>query len=219
MGNSVMRSIGVVLLVGAAFFVKGNLGSSNRGKRLFSLFNVVKFANDPCLATDLKNGTCYTAQECSQRGGSNSGTCALGYGTCCTFSLSCGQNSVENNTYFQSAANGFGLCSIQVCPCSANICRLRLDFSTFAISGPSTSTVTVGRTTSGIRTPAASAFAAASSTITTMTQCNEDQFFLTNPGGPVPPVICGLNTGAHVYVDSSPGCNKIGVRIGEATAM
>ena len=31
--NSVMRSIGVVLLVGAAFFVKGNLGSSNRGKR------------------------------------------------------------------------------------------------------------------------------------------------------------------------------------------
>ena len=41
------------------------------------------------------------------------------------------------------------------------------------------------------------AFAAASSTITTMTQCNEDQFFLTNPGGPVPPVICGLNTGAH----------------------
>ena len=31
-----------------------------------------------------QNGTCYTAQECSQRGGSNAGTCALGYGTCCT---------------------------------------------------------------------------------------------------------------------------------------
>ena len=34
-----------------------------------------------------QNGTCYTAQECSQRGGSNSGTCALGYGTCCTCEL------------------------------------------------------------------------------------------------------------------------------------
>ena len=41
------------------------------------------------------------------------------------------------------------------------------------------------------------AFASAASTVTSMTQCNEDQFFLTNPGGPVPPVICGLNTGAH----------------------
>ena len=29
----IICSIGVVLLVGAAFFVKGNLGSSNRGKR------------------------------------------------------------------------------------------------------------------------------------------------------------------------------------------
>ena len=25
----------------------------------------------------------------------------------------------------------------------------------------------------------------------------EDQFFVTNPGGPVPPVICGINTGEH----------------------
>ena len=38
----------------------------------------------PIMTIFLQNGTCYTAQECSQRGGSNAGTCALGYGTCCT---------------------------------------------------------------------------------------------------------------------------------------
>ena len=34
-------------------------------------------------------------------------------------------------------------------------------------------------------------------TATGMGQCREDQFFVTNPGGPSPPVICGIMTGEH----------------------
>ena len=33
---------------------------------------------------DSKNGTCYTSEECDKRGGTNSGSCANGYGVCCT---------------------------------------------------------------------------------------------------------------------------------------
>ncbi len=40
------------------------------------------FANDPCVGST-KNGTCYTAEECSDRSGVNSGSCAGGYGVCC----------------------------------------------------------------------------------------------------------------------------------------
>ena len=48
-----------------------------------SLFNVVTFPNDPCDAGS-RNGTCYTKEECSQLGGTNDGSCAQGYGVCCT---------------------------------------------------------------------------------------------------------------------------------------
>lgn len=43
-----------------------------------------RFPNEPCIGQASKNGTCYTADECSSKGGINSGTCAQGYGVCCT---------------------------------------------------------------------------------------------------------------------------------------
>ena len=47
-----------------------------------SFFNIVTFPNDPCDAGTL-NGTCYTKEECSSKGGTNDGSCASGYGVCC----------------------------------------------------------------------------------------------------------------------------------------
>jgi len=38
---------------------------------------------------------------------------------------------------------------------------------------------------------------AAGKAISTATQCLTDTFSLTGPGGSVPPVICGTNTGEH----------------------
>lgn len=70
-----------------------------------SIFNIVTFPNDPCDAGS-KNGTCYTKyltnelfkykymygqnssfsfrEECSNKGGTNDGSCASGYGVCCS---------------------------------------------------------------------------------------------------------------------------------------
>ncbi len=52
---------------------------------VFSLFTVVKFANDECATlTSTENGTCFSSSECLARGGVASGSCAGGYGVCCT---------------------------------------------------------------------------------------------------------------------------------------
>ncbi len=41
-----------------------------------------RFPNNAC-AGATRNGTCYTEAECSARGGTNSGSCAAGFGVCC----------------------------------------------------------------------------------------------------------------------------------------
>ena len=47
--------------------------------------------------------------------------------------VSCGESSSENCTYFISDGNEVGQCRIKICPCSDNICQLRLDFPKFDI--------------------------------------------------------------------------------------
>ena len=42
-----------------------------------------RFPNDICPGTSGMNGTCYTQEECSDRGGTNGGACASGFGVCC----------------------------------------------------------------------------------------------------------------------------------------
>ena len=51
---------------------------------VLSLFSVVRFANSQCYGSNGYNGTCLTAAECSQNGGNASGSCASGFGVCCT---------------------------------------------------------------------------------------------------------------------------------------
>ena len=58
-----------------------------RGGKTLSVFNVVKFPNDACGASNGFNGTCYTSSECSSLGGTASGTCASSFGVCCVFSI------------------------------------------------------------------------------------------------------------------------------------
>ena len=68
--------------------------------------------------------------------------------------------------------------------------QLRLDFTTFVITGPSTSSATATEIING--QPAAGGVAVA-----TRGQCLTDTFSVTNPGGLTPPVICGTNSGDH----------------------
>ena len=48
------------------------------------LYVSYRFPNDPCDGNGGKNGTCYTSEECMQKGGASAGSCAQGYGVCCT---------------------------------------------------------------------------------------------------------------------------------------
>ena len=71
----------------------------------FSLFSIVRFKNDACSASSdarfglisaknkcwffkknlSTNGTCFTSSQCSSKGGSADGNCAVGFGVCCKF--------------------------------------------------------------------------------------------------------------------------------------
>eukprot|EP00094_Tigriopus_californicus_P009914 TCALIF_09560-PA protein Name:"Protein of unknown function" AED:0.08 eAED:0.08 QI:41/0.85/0.87/1/0/0.12/8/0/196 len=97
--------------------------SEPRQKRIFNVFNLVTFQNGPCVSQDSKNGTCYTAEQCTELNGKSSGPCAQGYGVCCVFSFGCGQQTAQNNTYFESNAPTTGDCMATVCPSSNDICQ------------------------------------------------------------------------------------------------
>merc|ERR1719367_510544 len=181
----------------------------SRDGKLLSLFNIVTFPNAPCDA-DTKNGTCYTAEECSQKGGSNDGSCASGYGVCCTFALNCGQQSSENNTYFESKGTESGSCTLKICPCNDNICQLRLDFETFVLTGPSTDATAKCANTGGNCIGLIAKVDSAESG-----QCKTDLFSVSNPGGSAPPAICGTNTNEHMYVDSNVACNDLSILLGQ----
>jgi len=182
-----------------------------RNEKLFNVFTIVRFKNDPCQGSSNRNGTCYTESECSDRGGSNAGSCAQGFGVCCTFISRCGASVAENCTYFESNGGETGGCSLEICPCSSNICQMRLDFINFMITGPSTSTVTIKGTLNGVITPGVDP------AYTTQTQCLTDTFTVTglSTGQNSPPTICGINTGEHMYADMENGeCNSLDFQLG-----
>ncbi|XP_071749656.1 uncharacterized protein [Lepeophtheirus salmonis] len=183
------------------------LTKNQRESRLLPVFQVIRFRNDACSGGS-KNGTCYTSAECESRGGTNGGSCASGFGVCCTFTSRCSGMSRENCTYFESVGNEQGSCSLTICKCDESVCQLRLDFQSFMITGPSTLTETIGKTTFGILS------AGGAVEVSDQTQCTTDTFTVTNPGGTTPPVICGLNTGEHMYVDASDACNSLVFQFG-----
>lgn len=175
---------------------------TDRNGKLLSLFQIITFPNEPCIGNAGKNGTCYTTEECTSKGGSAAGTCAQGYGVCCSFTIQCGGTRSENCTYFESSGNEAGSCLATICPCSDNICQLRLDFDQFIISGPSTEvdelfTAKFGQVADGGQ---ASNLAGA---------CLTDTFSVSSPSGCAPPSICGTNSGEHMYVDASEACNDL----------
>lgn len=179
--------------------------SMERNGRIFPVFQVVKFKNTACSGSGSKNGTCYTEAECSNKGGSAQGSCSAGYGVCCVFDRGCGTTTSENCTYFDSSSPAAGACVLEVCKCSSDICQLRLDFDQFVITGPSSDTNSIGKAVDGVIRQAN----AKGNAVTPATQCLTDTFQVSNPGGAAPPVICGTNTGEHMYVDVSDSCNKL----------
>jgi len=186
-----------------------------RDPKAFGLFNIVKFPNIECHSKSTTNGTCYTKEECDNKGGTASGTCAKGYGVCCLFTLGCGQKSSENITTFHSSGSiKAGACNAEICPVSKDIVQLRLDFTSFVIDGPTTATTT----TFGFINGGITSLTGATYGMNNIGQCNADSFSVTSPGGQGTPVICGTNTGDHIYVDASASCNTLSFHIGSATS-
>ena len=73
---------------------------------------------------------------------------------------------------------------------------LRIDFDTMVLTGPNTMSSTAVYTDS-----------------TSVGDCGTDTLTISNPGGPKPPTICGYNTGQHMYVPASDGCNQVNIDI------
>merc|ERR1712038_1125980 len=185
---------------------------SERDGKLLPIFQVVRFPNDIC-AGATRNGTCYTSEECSTKGGTSDGSCASGFGVCCMFALSCGGSAPENQTYLiQSSVTSLtSPCTYTICPCSTNICRIRYDFETFVLANQVAGTTVHGAVSITTR-------------IEAIGDCTTDQFSISGgatggTGGS--PVICGTNTGYHMIVDSAPGdttCQKAQFNIGGSTS-
>jgi len=178
-----------------------------RDEKLISTFQIVRFPNDACVGSNSRNGTCYTSAECSDKSGTSSGSCADGFGVCCTFLIqTCGSSSGENITYWKNpTTTSYGVCGLTINPVSDDICSLRLDFTTFAITGPSTQSIAhqtrrlfgqpVGDILDTTYVLSGSSFA---------TLCMLDQFRVQGASpSSNPPVMCGeLLTNTHIYVEA-----------------
>lgn len=85
-----MQFLIVFLLIVSSFGLDHNVEEPTesekptRNGRILNFFSVVRFPNNACSGGNSLNGTCYSSEECSSKGGSNSGSCAGGYGVCCT---------------------------------------------------------------------------------------------------------------------------------------
>lgn len=185
---SVKVIIFTILFFGVLRCVIGQSVKS-RNDKLLNVFNIVQFPNDGCNASSNAYGVCYTATECTSLGGSSSGSCASGFGVCCTFSGGCGASTSLNNTYFKSNEGDSSPCTFSVCKASTDICQIRLGFDTFDIMQPSTNKP-------GDDSPNG------------RTQCQQAQFS-ANSAGPSPPVICGTNTGYHMILEARSDCNRL----------
>jgi len=177
----------------------------HRDSKVLPIFQVVKFPNDVCTGSS-RNGTCYTSEECSTKGGTNDGSCASGFGVCCVFSLSCGDTSSENQTYLvQSSTTSLtSPCTYTICKCSTTICRIRFDFSTFvlasAVAGTTVAATEAASTTNGAA----------------VGDCMTDQFHISGSTSGSP-TICGTNGGYHMILDASDSCHKVNFNIGALT--
>jgi len=169
---------------------------SAKAKKAIGIFNIVKFDNDVCDAGNNMSGTCFTAEECSDRNGVASGSCAEGYGVCCVITLTCGATTRANCTYLNQQmsntpatdSDSSQSCTYNICPVNDGVRRIRLEMDTFVIEPPFTPDLTgaaVGSFGQG----------------TSIGHCLGDSFVAAS-GVASSPVICGTNTGQHMVLDT-----------------
>ncbi|XP_064106766.1 uncharacterized protein LOC135215741 [Macrobrachium nipponense] len=140
-----MRTMGFFpLLLTATFLCVPSSGdqftSVSRADRFLSLFSVIRFKNSMCSGSSGLSGTCYTYKSCVNNGGTSSGSCADGFGTCCVTQLACGSRTANNCTYIESPNypdffNEARTC-VQTISLNADACQVRLDVTEVNLVGP-----------------------------------------------------------------------------------
>merc|ERR1712223_527548 len=195
-----LRALALTLLVSLA---RGEeLVEADHQAKAFSLFNVVTFKNLDCESTSTsstngqRNGTCYTSEECDEKGGVASGSWAMGFGTCCLFTFqTCGTDVKQNCSYVRNegfptliggASSTASTCNYKIEKCDPKVCTLRLDFESFTLL-------------------------AGTGTLEADGTC-QDTFNVNGltAGFSQIPTICGANTGEHIYVEVGPGATDSG---------
>lgn len=121
--------------------------AQTREEKFLSVFQIVQFKNEACSATDGNTGTCFTAAECTSKGGVATGSCASGFGVCCVFVISeCGGSITTNNAYITNpgypAAAPTGMCMYTINKCDSSICQYRIEFEDVEISQPASGSCT-----------------------------------------------------------------------------
>jgi len=178
--------IGLVLILST--LVTGDQLTNGTG-RVFNVLNVVEFPNNRCTMGSGKDGICYTKDECSSLGGSAEGACANGFGVCCYLEVTCGGTTSVNNTYFKIDNSVYSPCVLDICKMQDNICQIRMDFHTFSLDQPETSSGT---------------------DYSEKTKCQKASFRVSGDARDSP-VICGENTGYHMIVEAKDTCNELRV--------
>ncbi|XP_054747914.1 uncharacterized protein LOC129253520 [Anastrepha obliqua] len=165
--------------------------NKTKGKGFLSLFEVIKFENTKCSVAmgeiDVRlrtlEGICYHEFECKSLGGIPTESCAEGVGVCCVFLTGCGDTTKQSVVYFESPNYPNPVREMLICVLIINlrdtVQQLRLDFIMFELNRP----------TDG--------------------DCLDDQFIVSGQNiNFVVPILCGINTGQHIYVDVSNSFEK-----------
>lgn len=114
---------------------------SSREDKFLSVFQIVKFNNEMCSASDGNMGVCFTEAECTAKGGVATGACAQTYGVCCVFKAnSCGSTVSQLVSYIESpnypSAAPSGNCKFNVGKCDAGVCQYKVQFEDVMLSAP-----------------------------------------------------------------------------------
>lgn len=94
MNQSVTSSILLLLLI-AVTSSYANPSPQSLRPSVIGITYIVRYQNTICSNADQESGTCLADAECSRRAGTAIGSCANGYGTCCSFKVSFGQTQIK----------------------------------------------------------------------------------------------------------------------------
>jgi|ERR1711973_222400 len=159
--------------------------AGEKNARALAVFSVVQFENTDCTAIQGSTvtgntGKCFATSECAPNGGTVFGNCAAGFGVCCVFGVAaCGGTVNRNSTYISNLGYNYASTTVSGIT-TAGAC-------TYTINYASTDICQLRLDFQNFN----------------LNRAATDSFAVTGPTSSNPPTITGLNTGRHMYVETS----------------